>query len=273
MKVSEIKDILSANSLSPNKKFGQNFLVSGDAAAKIAGLAADCARGSILEIGPGLGAVTERLVELGHPVTAVEIDSGIFSYLEKRFCGNKRLTLAHADFLKFIPDTKYDIAVSNLPYYCASEILFRLAENFSPRFILAMMQSEMASRLASKPGTKEYGAFTVSLGLYYKSEIIFEAGGGDFYPAPEVRSSFVRLSRIDDRGLDLKQRRVFHSLVRSVFWGRRKTMLKALTDSPHSIFGRAEAEHLLERAKISPSVRGEQLTIENFMELAVLWEE
>jgi len=272
MKVSEIRDILGRYSLSPNKRYGQNFLISGELTAKIAGLAAGHAGGDILEIGPGLGALTGMLIETGHPVTAVEIDSGFHEYLKDRFAGSPGFTLIHADFLKNPPQGSFDPVVSNLPYYCASEMLFKIAENYSPQTILVMMQSEMAERLSALPGTKAYGAFTVSLGFYYEPQILFDAGAEDFYPAPDVRSSFVKLTAVPRVFSDKDNRTLFHTIVKSAFWARRKTLLSALAGSPHGSFDKPAAAAAIEGAGLPAKVRGEELSIEEFIKLTLEWQ-
>lgn len=271
MKVNEIKGILNNYSLSPNRKFGQNFLVSGAAASEIAKTAAAHGKERILEIGPGLGAVTEKLLKTGFPVTAVEIDSGLCSYLRDRFGDNPSFRLIHSDFLKYTPEEKYDPVVSNLPYYCASEIIFKIAIDYSPETILVMMQREMAERLSAGPGTKAYGAFTVSLGFYYSPEILFDAGSGDFYPPPDVRSSFVRLRARKRAFLSTCETELFHLIVKSAFWARRKTLCGALSASPHRKFDRETVISIIDKAGFSRDIRGEELSIDEFVTLTKLW--
>jgi 16S rRNA (adenine1518-N6/adenine1519-N6)-dimethyltransferase len=271
MKVASIKDLLTKYSLSPNKRLGQNFLVSGSAASRIVEEAVKLARVGFLEIGPGLGAITEGLAGSGLPVTAVEIDSGLCRCLADRFSGLQNFTLVHSDYLKADIRAPFDVAVSNLPYYCSSEILFRLAADHRPPFILAMLQKEMAQRLMSKPGSEEYGAFTVNMGLYYSTEILFEAGGSDFYPPPDVKSVFIKMTSLDDNPLSERGREVFHMIVRSAFWGRRKTIYRSLKDSPHTGEAAHVIERVLEEAAVDRGIRGEELSPGKFIEMADIW--
>jgi len=255
--------------LSPNRKFGQNFLISDRAAERIISLVEKGPHRRIMEIGPGLGALTGRLLELSEELTAVEIDAGICRYLGDAYSGRPGFELIHGDFLKIETGGDFDAVVSNLPYYCSSEILMKLATDYRTGPVYVMLQKEVAERIVAKPGSRVYGAITVALGLYFMPEICFSVPGSSFYPSPDVSSSFIRLERREDMLLhETRSIEFFHLLLKSAFWGRRKTILRALTGSPHLWLDRHGAASLLEEAGIRPDVRGEGLGLDEYVIMA-----
>ncbi len=266
MNLTEAKEIIGRYGLSPNKRLGQNFLVSGDMRDKMIDMIGVATDDRVLEIGPGLGALTERLVPAAESVTAVEVDSGLSRVLADRFGAEASFRLIHSDFLKLDLADTFTKVVSNLPYYCASEILFHVAR-FSAPHVYVLNQKEMAERIVAVPGSKTYGALTVTLGFYYEPKVLFRVSKESFYPRPEVTSSFVRLVRKSRLPVDGGEIELFHLVVKSAFWGRRKTMLKALSESPHLETGREIAARMLEHAGINSGVRGEDLGLESFVAL------
>ncbi|HOD14103.1 MAG TPA: 16S rRNA (adenine(1518)-N(6)/adenine(1519)-N(6))-dimethyltransferase RsmA [Spirochaetota bacterium] len=266
MNLTEAKEIIGRYGLSPNKRLGQNFLVSGDMRDKMIDMIGVATDDRVLEIGPGLGALTERLVPAAESVTAVEVDSGLSRVLADRFGAEASFRLIHSDFLKLDLADTFTKVVSNLPYYCASEILFHVAR-FSAPHVYVLLQKEMAERIVAVPGSKTYGALTVTLGFYYEPKVLFRVSKESFYPRPEVTSSFVRLVRKSRLPVDGGEIELFHLVVKSAFWGRRKTMLKALSESPHLETGREIAARMLEHAGINSGVRGEDLGLESFVAL------
>ena len=267
MNKQQIMDITARYSLAPNKKLGQNFLVGDNVVSRILELCRPHA-GRVLEIGPGLGAVSRGLAEMSAAYTAVEIDSGFVRYLEDLFSGNSRVRIVHADFLRVELEDEFDLAVSNLPYYCASEILFRLAADFSMPLVFAMVQREMAQRITANEGSENYGAMTVNLAYYFSTKECFVVPGEAFYPRPDVKSSFISLERRERHFGHAGGERVFHNVVRSAFWGRRKTILKSLAESPHIDLDRERAGAVLEQCGIDPGARGETLPLSAYIKLA-----
>ncbi len=266
MKKSDVMRIIEEEGLRPAKRRGQNFLVSGPIRDKIIGAVAPSRDDRILEIGPGLGALTNELIEKAGHVTAVEIDSGFYRFLKEIFAGAANVTLVHADILKTAIEDTYTKIVSNLPYYCASEILFRMARLSAPAAYV-MIQKELAWRIVAVPGDKNYGALSVTLRFYYEPEVLFNVSRESFYPRPEVDSSFMSLRRRAAPPLDGSDCELFHRVVSSAFWGRRKTMLRALSGSPHLDLDRECAIRILERAGIEQGVRGEELGLDHFVAL------
>ena len=260
-----ILEIAEKYNLAPNKKLGQNFLINDQIINRIVDVCIPDGE-DILEIGPGLGSISEGLARRGGTYTAVEIDSGFYRYLTDLFKDRENVRIIHADFLKSQPEDRFSVIVSNLPYYCASEILFTIAEKFRAENVYVMMQKEMGERLVSKPGSAAYGAMTVTLSYYYSIEHLFYVPPDSFYPRPEVKSSFLAL-RKKKRILNTEDEELFHLLVKSVFWGRRKTLLKAAADSPHLNYSRSFLEHVLNQCAIKGDLRGESLGLDDFIKI------
>ncbi len=271
MNRSQVTEIANNYGLAPNKKFGQNFLINDGEIGRIISVLKLQKEYKVLEIGPGLAAITEKLVEQVDSVTAVEIDSGIVRYLKDRFEDVNNFNLIHSDFLKLSNSQEkvdYDLVVSNLPYYCASEILFKIALEYGSPPTFVMLQKEMAERIVSKPSSSEYGALTVTLGLYYDSQILFHINNGSFYPAPDVTSSFLKMKPRTDINLTEEERLMFHLIVKSAFWARRKTLLASLSKSPHMDLSRDDVQKILDESEIDSKRRGESLSVEQFVVLA-----
>ncbi|HSV96505.1 MAG TPA: 16S rRNA (adenine(1518)-N(6)/adenine(1519)-N(6))-dimethyltransferase RsmA [Spirochaetota bacterium] len=264
MNRSEIIETARALGLSPNKKLGQNFLCDTGTVGKILGAAGVAVTDTVLEIGPGLGALTGGLLERAGSVTAVEIDAGFVRYLSDRFSGNGKLRLIHGDFIKIAPSGVFTKAVSNLPYYCSSEVLFKLATEYRIPSVYVMLQKEMAGRIVAAPGTAQYGALSVALGIYYRARSLFGIRPECFYPRPDVVSVFIELAMRDDVGLDEEGLALFHLLVKSAFWGRRKTLSKALADSPHIDLDRKVVLGVLGEMGMDERIRGENMSVAEY---------
>lgn len=266
MNKSEVKKIIDRYHLRPNKRLGQNFLVADDVRDRIIDSLRLNASDRILEIGPGFGTLTERLIERAGIVTAIEIDSGFSRYLAERFEGKSNFRLIHGDFIKNPPDDTFTKIVSNLPYYCSSEILFGITRYDAP-CVYVMIQKELADRIASPPGDRSYGALTVTAGFYYEPKKLFRVSRESFYPRPEVTSAFVQLARRGSLQLEGADIALFHEIVKSAFWGRRKTILTALSGSPHINIARDHAARMLAHAGIDSKRRGEELSRDEYVSL------
>jgi 16S rRNA (adenine1518-N6/adenine1519-N6)-dimethyltransferase len=263
----ELHKILRDYQLSPNKRLGQNFLCEENTIRRIVEIAGITHDSSVLEIGPGLGALTEGILATGCSMTCIEIDSGMFRFLSERFAGTAA-TIIHADFLKTeIPGT-FDVVCANLPYYCASEILFRCAEIYLPSTMCVMLQKEMAERIISKPDAPEYGAMTIMLSLRYESSISFNVNPASFFPSPDVTSSILLMKKNDRYNLNETEYLTVSNLVKAAFWGRRKTLVKCCTSSPHARIDKSILLDAMRSLGINDSVRGETLSPSQYVELA-----
>ncbi len=266
MNKNEILHITKEYGLAPNRKLGQNFLINDNVIKKIID-ACMPENKRVLEIGRGLGSVSTALERKAASYTAIEIDSGFVRYLSDVFRDSNKTRIIHGDFLKTEIEDEFDIIISNLPYYCASDILFRIAEDFTAENIFIMIQKEMAGRITAGPGTENYGALTVTLSYYFKCHRLFHVSGGSFYPKPDVMSSFLHLARKPLYFKSPEHKDLFQMIVKSAFWGRRKTLLKSLADSPHMDLDKATAEKILHGCGINPGARGETLSFPDFIRL------
>ena len=238
------------------QKFGQHFLTSQPILDRIAQLICGPGRSRVLEIGPGRGALTEKLMACASHVTAVEIDPDLTSYLRSRFAGAANLELIQADALEVdFAMHRPDIVAGNLPYYVATPLIERTV-----RLGLAgvfLIQKEVALRLAANPGTRDYGFLTVQTQLFAKPELMFTVPPGAFKPPPKVDSAVVRLTprnRAGEMGIDDVE--PFLDFLSACFRQKRKTLRNNLRES-FSIDGHPES-----------GLRAEQLSLD---ELAALW--
>lgn len=267
MTKNEVVQILKTLSLSPNKKLGQNFLIDENNVRRIIDAAVITSDDRVVEIGPGLGALTAFLAKSAKELTCIEIDAGYAAYLGNHFSSVPNVRILHEDFLKLADYPSCDAVVSNLPYYCASEILFTIAQKIGPSRICAMMQKEMAERITAPAGSEAYGAMTVSLSYYYEPKLLFNVPASAFFPKPDVVSTVILFNRVDRKELSRDQIQLFHSLVKSAFWGRRKTIVKALSSSPHMNLDRPLIRDAVEAAGIPAEARGETLTLDDYIRL------
>lgn len=270
MTVSDIKALLQQEGLTPNKALGQNFLVDEDAALRIAE-ASGAAEYPVLEIGPGLGSLTEMLLRISTHVAAVEIDAAMVRILGKRFGENSRFSLFHEDFLKtdlstLLPLQKGCAVAANLPYYVTTPICMKLLTSSLPIQSMALMlQKEAADRFFAQPSSRQYGPLSVLARYYYNVSPLLSLSPQSYYPQPEVDSSVILLTRkAEAQMLPLLPR-----TLDAAFAMRRKTMLNNIKAAG---FTKEETEALLSKASISPSARAEALPIDAFVNLAKAWE-
>lgn len=271
MKSSEIRRVLDSEQIQLTKSLGQNFLHDSGQLARIVAAAELTDEDDVVEIGPGLGALTQRLFERARSVLAIEKDRRLFSYLQTQFAGQPRLTLVHGDALDHLRDRDKDWSnwklVSNLPYSAASPILVELAKRQnSPKRMAVTLQLEVAQRLAAAPGTQQYGVLTLLVQLRYQIVAMFKIPPGCFYPAPKIDSACVTLVRRPDLPVAFSQMRAYEKIVKRGFSQRRKMMLKLLkADWPLPTLQAAFAE-----LGISPQARAETVTLAQYVQLTRL---
>lgn len=268
----EIVQTLRDEAIGPKKRWGQNFLIDGNIRRAIAALAQRGETERLWEVGPGLGALTQLLVS-GGPVVAFEIDWGIIRYLEKSFTG-QGLTVVPGDAVETMPRIieaagSPDVVVGNLPYSSASAIISVLIEAPSPpRRIVATVQREMADRLVAPVGSKQYSAFSVAVRAVCDVERAFDVGPACFYPAPEVVSTVVVLTRREP-AMGIENPGLFRAVKDALFAGRRKTVLNNLRSRTDlGISDVDDARAVLIAAGITPDIRAEQMPLERFVALS-----
>jgi 16S rRNA (adenine1518-N6/adenine1519-N6)-dimethyltransferase len=265
--LSEIRQILGEREIQLTKSLGQNFLHDANQLRRIVEAAQLSPEDNVLEIGPGLGPLTELLLEKSRRVLAVEMDRRLVSFLEERF-KNPKLEIVHADGLQIARDKTRDWAdwklVANLPYSVASPILVELAENpRAPKSLTVTLQLEVAHRIQSKAGDADYGLLSLLLQVRYEPMGWFKIPAGSFFPAPEVDSACITLKLRPQPLLPVEQLPKFKRIVKKAFSERRKMMMKLLKQE-------WPAEKLLEafqRVELSPQIRAEAVTLEQFVAL------
>lgn len=268
----EVRTALRESEFRPRKRLGQNFLVHERVIDSILRLLELSPQDEILEIGPGLGFLTRRLVERAAKVWAVEVDSFLVDWLQRSSLRNHpALKLIHADILKVrldetLPRHKIKL-VANLPYSISTPVLFRLFD-WRERFasMVLMVQKEVADRIASGPGSKAYGTLSVWCQVHGRITDKVPVAPEAFYPRPRVRSTVLKIELFPEPLVPIKEIAHLRGLVRSAFGQRRKTLANALTSRLKR--SRAEVEGFLRTEGVDPGRRGETLRVEEFIHLA-----
>ncbi|HJU88335.1 MAG TPA: 16S rRNA (adenine(1518)-N(6)/adenine(1519)-N(6))-dimethyltransferase RsmA [Gemmatimonadaceae bacterium] len=250
------------------KRFGQHFLSDPRILARIADAAGLSASDTVVEIGPGRGALTEQLLTRAARVIAIEIDRALASTLRARYAADRRLTIVEGDVLETdlgaLAGDDY-VLVGNVPYYITTPILFRALERPRPRQAVFLVQREVAERIAAAPGSAEYGALSVNVQSLARSELLFRVAPGAFQPPPKVESAVIRLTPLDAPLVAPNEEAAFRSLVQAAFGMRRKQMKRVLRELWE--VDAAQADEILKRAGIDPTARPEVLTPEEFVRL------
>ncbi len=261
------------------KKFGQNFLIDTTVLERIIAAARITAEDCVLEIGPGIGTMTQYLAESAGQVVAVEIDKALIPILEETLSAYQNVTVINADVLKL--DIK-QIAeeenggkpikvVANLPYYITTPIIMSLFESGVPLdSITIMVQKEVAERMQVGPGTKDYGALSLAVQYYAKPEIVANVPPNCFIPRPTVGSAVIRLTRHQVPPVDVKDEHHMFALIRASFNQRRKTLANGLSNAQELHLTRERVTQATDKMGLSPTVRGETLTLAQFAELSNL---
>lgn len=245
------------------KRFGQHFLKASDVISDIVNAVAAKEDDTLVEIGPGLGALTVPLANTGAELHAIEFDRDLAAPLRRKFAAFDNVTIHECDALEFdFAALGNDLRiVSNLPYNISTPMLFRLIDyKHHIRDLLLMLQREVVDRMAAPPGSKRYGRLSIMLGCHMQVQPLFEVPPQAFSPAPKVESAVVALRPLPDEALQILDPAGFSRLVARAFSQRRKTMRNALK-------GFADAEQLMQ-AGIDPANRPERIAIENWVALA-----
>lgn len=264
------------------KKFGQNFLIDTHVLEKIISAAGITEEDFVLEIGPGIGTMTQYLASAAREVCAVEIDKSLIPILEDTLKDYDNVTVINQDILKV------DIAelareknqrkpikvVANLPYYITTPIIMGLFESHVPvESITVMVQKEVADRMQVGPGTKDYGALSLAVQYYAEPYIVANVPPNCFMPRPKVGSAVIRLTRHKEPPVRVKDEKLLFGIIRASFNQRRKTLANGLKNYEGLPFTKEEIEEAISQCGFSPSVRGEALSLKEFAMLAdVLWE-
>lgn len=270
--LSTIKALMSDAGITFRKEFGQNFLTNRIIPEEIAENCADTAERLVVEIGPGIGCLTQELAMRYSKVVAVEIDKGLIPILGKTLEEFDNVTVINDDVMKIdikelveqYSDGMPISVCANLPYYITTPILMHLLESgvkFSS--ITVMVQNEVAQRLAAKAGSSDYGAITAILGYYGTVRKLFKVSAGSFVPPPKVDSAVVRIDLYDKCPYDIRDERLFRNCIKAAFEMRRKTLENALSAKLGG-FTKEEIAEAIATSGFDPKIRGERLSTEDF---------
>lgn len=256
-----------------SKKLGQNFLIKRGIVDEIVHAAELTPGEPVLEVGPGIGTLTQGLAQSGADVTAIELDRRLLEVLDTTLASYDNVRIVHGDVLKLdvptIMNHKPFKVVANLPYYITTPIIMSLLESKLPiERLVVMVQKEVALRMVAKPGTKDYGALSVAVQYYTEPDIVLDVPPKSFLPAPAVTSSVIRCVLRDKPPVDVIDEKLFFHVVKAGFAQRRKTFANTMKTTGLS---KDRIEELLEKANIDGQRRGETFTLQEFADVANAW--
>ncbi|WP_391558655.1 16S rRNA (adenine(1518)-N(6)/adenine(1519)-N(6))-dimethyltransferase RsmA [Robertmurraya sp.] len=273
------QEILKKFGFSFKKSLGQNFLIDTNILKRIVDHANLTEKSGAIEIGPGIGALTEQLARNSEKVVAFEIDQRLLPILKETLAPYPNTTIIHEDVLKAnvkevigeqFTGIEDIMVVANLPYYVTTPIIMKLLEEKLPiRGIVCMLQKEVADRIAAKPGGKEYGSLSIAVQYYTEAETVMVVPKTVFMPQPNVDSAVIRLTVREEPAVKVRNEDFFFQVTRASFAQRRKTILNNLTSQlPDGKIKKDKILQALEKAEIEPSRRGETLSIAEFAQLS-----
>ena len=265
--------VIQENNFTFRKKFGQNFLIDSHVIEKIIEAAEIDENTEVLEIGPGIGTLTQYLAEAAKTVTAVEIDDKLIPILEKTLAEYDNVNIIHGDILKQDISKMYDgrsfKIVANLPYYITTPIIMSLLESrVTADSITVMIQKEVADRMKAQPGSKDYGALSLAVQYYSEPYLAANVPPNCFMPRPNVGSAVIRLKVLDTPTVSVKDEGLMFKLIRAAFNQRRKTLANAIKNYEGLSYSREEIEEALTELGFDVMVRGEALKLEDFAKLS-----
>ena len=273
----EIQELLRRHGFRFSKSMGQNFLIESWVPEDIAAASGADRQTGVLEIGPGIGTMTQYLAENARQVVAVEIDRNLIPILGETLAAWDNVTIINEDILKVDIRELADRynggrpikVVANLPYYITTPIIMGLFESGVPiDNITVMVQKEVADRMKEGPGSKDYGALSLAVQYYAKPEIVANVPPNCFIPRPNVGSAVIRLTRHTDPPVTVRDEKLMFKLIRASFNQRRKTLQNGLNNAPELPFSKEKVAAAIARMGLPASVRGEALTLSQFAELS-----
>lgn len=274
---SATKEIINKYSFAFQKKFGQNFLIDSNVLESIIRGAEITKDDFVLEIGPGIGTMTQYLCESARQVVAVEIDKMLIPILEDTLSEYDNVEVINQDVLKVdiksLAEEKNNgkpiKVVANLPYYITTPIIMGLFESGVPiDSITIMVQKEVADRMQTGPGSKDYGALSLAVQFYATAKVILNVSATCFMPRPNVDSAVIKLTRHKEPTVNVADEKLMFKIIRASFNQRRKTLVNGLKNSPELSFSKEQIVKAIEKIGKPETIRGEALTLEEFAELA-----
>ena len=273
-----IRKIIKEFGFKFTKSLGQNFLKDEDTVYDIVNLAELTKEDVVIEVGPGIGVMTDVIAQYAGKVVAIEIDQKLIPILEKTLAHHDNIIIVNEDILKidleklkqeYFPDREPKI-IANLPYYITTPIIMMFLESdFDFDSMIVMMQKEVAERIASKSGNKVYGALSVAVQYYTEAVTLLEVPKGAFIPEPNVSSTVLKLTPYKEPVVELKNQKMFFRTVKAAFSTRRKTLLNSLSND----FPKDMVKEALEIAQIDPGLRAEKLNMNEFAQLSNAFEQ
>ena len=274
---SATKEIINKYSFAFQKKFGQNFLIDSNVLESIIRGAEITKDDFVLEIGPGIGTMTQYLCEAARQVVAVEFDKMLIPFLEDTLSEYDNVEVINQDVLKVdiksLAEEKNNgkpiKVVANLPYYITTPIIMGLFESGVPiDSITIMVQKEVADRMQTGPGSKDYGALSLAVQFYATAKVILNVSATCFMPRPNVDSAVIKLTRHKEPTVNVADEKLMFKIIRASFNQRRKTLVNGLKNSPELSFSKEQIVKAIEKIGKPETIRGEALTLEEFAELA-----
>ena len=272
--IKETKYIMDKFNIRADKSLGQNFLINESVVDSIVDNSLVCKEDLVIEIGPGLGTLTSKLLEKAGKVICIELDTKMLNILNSRFSLYDNFEIINEDVLKvdlknlieenLNENIKYAKVVANLPYYITTPIIMKLLEDrLNLTSITVMVQKEVALRLAANPGEKESGAITYSIHYYTNPEIIIDVPNTSFIPAPKVDSAVIKFDVLNKPSIDVTDEKLFFSIIKAAFLQKRKTLVNCLVNS-NFFSDKASCEKMLLELGFDIKIRGEKLTLNDF---------
>ena len=271
------KEVLSKYNMSAKKKFGQNFLIDGGVLDGIVEASGVTKEDCVLEIGPGIGSLTQYLAEAAKRVVSVEIDKTLIPVLDDTLSEYDNVTIINEDILKVDIESivkEYNEGraikvVANLPYYITTPIIMKLFESGAPiDSITVMVQKEVADRMVMGPGNKDYGSLSLAVGYYAKATAVMNVPPGSFIPQPNVGSAVVHLKRYEKPAVEVGDAKYMFEIIRTAFNQRRKTLSNSLSNNPSLKVTRQQVQDALTEINIDEKARGEVLSLTQFARLS-----
>ena len=273
---SKTSEILNKFGLTAQKRYGQNFLIDSNILEKIVASAGITKEDTVLEIGPGIGTLTQHLAEAAKKVICVEIDKNMIPVLEYTLADFDNVTVINQDILKadIVNILKENGAasakvVANLPYYITTPIIMELLEKDLPiESITVMIQKEVAERMQTGPGSKDYGALSLAVAFYSNAEVKMTVSPNCFIPRPNVDSAVIRLDKLKEPAVKVNNKSEMFRIIKGAFEQRRKTLTNALSHSSAYKTDKKNIENALLEMDKNVNIRGEELTLEEFARLS-----
>ncbi len=273
--IGTIKEILSKHGFTFSKALGQNFLVNPSVCPRMAEMCGADKNTGVIEIGPGIGVLTNELAKTAKKVVAIELDKRLLPVLNETLSDHINVKVINGDIMKInlhkvieneLPNMKV-VVCANLPYYITSPVIMRLLEeNLPVTALTVMVQKEAGQRICANVGTRLGGALTVAVNYYSKPKLLFNVSAGSFMPAPKVDSCVIRLDITNEPTVNVKSSKMFFKVVKGAFYQRRKTLSNSLSSALE--YNKKTINSILDKLSIPQNARAEQLKMEEFKKLA-----